>query len=110
MNDQVSAVVFSSEKATVLNAIYDVIDSLGLIAEHINSERGVILVRASEHTAFRIMVDTVFPSRSTRVSAVALQECTHDWIRVFFDELYSILAHSRGIADGGEPGAFTGGY
>ncbi len=93
MNDQANTVVFSSGKATALNAIYDVIDSLGLIAEHINSERGVILVRTPDHTHLRITVDTVFPSKKTKVGIISPQEC--DWDRVIIDELSSILTNSH---------------
>lgn len=92
MEDRIETAVFSCDKPTVLNAIYDVIDSLGLIIEHINSERGVILVRTSDQITIRIMVDTVFPSKHTRVGMVVLQECGCDWIHVIFDELKSMLA------------------
>ncbi|MDD3920468.1 MAG: hypothetical protein PHO41_04790 [Eubacteriales bacterium] len=91
MNDPMGTVVFSCDRPTVLNAIYDVIDSLGLITEHINSERGVLLLRTSDQIAIRIMVDTVFPSKQTKVGIAALQECGCDWVHVIFDELESML-------------------
>jgi hypothetical protein len=97
MSDQVNTVVFSSEKATVLNAIYDVIDSLGLIADHINSERGVVLVRTPDRTQIRIMVDTVFPSKKTKVGIISPQEC--DWSQIIIDELSSILTNSHNIKE-----------
>jgi hypothetical protein len=45
MSDFVDAIILSYEKPVVLNAIYDVIDALGLVVEHINSERGILFIR-----------------------------------------------------------------
>jgi len=84
--------IFPCDRALVLNAIYDVLDALGLSIAHINSERGIILVRTPEHTELRIMVNTVFPSKHTEVEIVCTQGVPSDWTHIFLDELESMLA------------------
>ena len=95
MNNPVETVIFPCERALVLNAIYDVLDALGLATEHVNSERGVLAVRTPEGAELRIMVDTVFPSKRTQVGITIAQGDPSDWIRIVFDELESMLAAAR---------------
>ena len=92
MNSSIETAVFPCERALVLNAIYDVLDALDLATEHVNSERGVIHVRTPEKALLRVMVDTVFPSRHTKVGIMVAQGAPSDWGRVVLDELKSMLA------------------
>lgn len=82
---------FAFEKSIVLNAIYDVIDALGLVAEHVNSERGVLIVTAPDKSEMRVMVDTVFPSRETSVKIADAECLCAELAEAFFDELNSTL-------------------
>lgn len=92
MPDAIKSVVFSYDRVLVLNAIYDVIDALGLTAEYTDSERGLILIRTPEQAALRLAVSTVFPSRHTQVSIDGQPDRPLEWVNALFDEMAATLA------------------
>ncbi len=91
MDNNETAEVLQYEREYVLNAIYDVIDSLGISAEHINSERGVIIVKAPESERIRITVERLFPKGNTKIGVISEDNSKQEWISIFFDELKALL-------------------
>lgn len=91
MDSAMQPLVLPYEKSTILNAIYDVADSLGLTISHVNSERGVILLHTAEGAQMRVMVDTVFPSGGTRIGVEDAHEVPAKFVSVLFDEISSLL-------------------
>jgi hypothetical protein len=91
MDSAMQPLVLPYEKSTILNAIYDVADSLGLTISHVNSDRGVILLRTSDVEHLRVTVDTLFPSGHTKVGVEDAREVPAEFVLVLFDEISSLL-------------------
>jgi hypothetical protein len=91
MNCSIQKAIFPYDRSTILNVIYDVVDSLGMTIRHVNSERGKLVVETEEGSSVRITVDTLFPANSTKVDIVDVQESAGELDLVFMDEMRSIL-------------------
>lgn len=91
MDCSIQKAIFPYDRSTILNVIYDVVDSLGMTIRHVNSERGKLVVETEEGSSVRITVDTLFPANSTKVDLVDVQESAGELDLVFMDEMRSIL-------------------
>lgn len=91
MDCSIQKAIFLYDRSTILNVIYDVVDSLGMTIRHVNSERGKLVVETEEGSSVRITVDTLFPANSTKVDLVDVQESAGELDLVFMDEMRSIL-------------------
>jgi hypothetical protein len=91
MDCSIQKAIFPYDRSTILNVIYDVVDSLGMTIRHVNSERGKLVVETEEGSSVRITVDTLFPANSTKVDIVDVQESAGELDLVFMDEMRSIL-------------------
>ncbi|NMA91840.1 MAG: hypothetical protein GX973_01810 [Firmicutes bacterium] len=59
---------FPYEKSIVINALYDIIEALGLYLNSANSARGMLLVSDMEHTGkMCIALNFAIPSKQTQV-------------------------------------------
>ena len=90
MKSNVQKAVFAYDRNTMLNVIYDVIDSLNLSIVQINSEQGIIHIETAEGSSLQITVSTLFPINCTSVG-ISSVEITNDFGLIFMDEMRSIL-------------------
>jgi hypothetical protein len=66
-------------KSIMLNAVYDAADTLGVRIERTNSDRGTILAVFGDGRKFRIMLETVYPDKNTKITLLPLdEECMAD--------------------------------
>lgn len=56
------------DKATMLNAAYDVFDSIGATIQHVNSDRGTIVFQMEPQIHLRMIFEVKFPEKETAVS------------------------------------------
>ena len=90
MKNTVQKAVFAYDRNTMLNVIYDVIDSLNLSIRQINSEQGIMHIETAEGSSLQITVSTLFPINCTSVG-ISSREITNSWGLIFMDEMRSIL-------------------
>ena len=86
---------FSSEKAVVINAAYDALDSMGITINKSNSSRGTLLVSSSGSPTLggRIAISPELSKDGTVVEVFPFtdDERQSEWICAFFDEMQSLL-------------------
>ena len=89
---------FSSEKAVVINAAYDALDSMGIAINKSNSSRGTLLVSSVDSPALggRIAISPELSKDGTIVEVFPFtdDERQSEWISVFFDEMQSLIKRS----------------
>ena len=57
--------LYHYDKATMLNAAYDVFDSIGVTIQHVNSDRGTIVFQMEPHIHLRMIFKVKFPEKET---------------------------------------------
>lgn len=56
------------DKATMLNAAYDVFDSIGATIQHVNSDRGTIVFQMEPQIHLRMIFKVKYPEKDTGIS------------------------------------------
>jgi len=86
---------FSSEKAVVINAAYDALDSIGIAISKSNSSRGTLIVSSVDSPTLggRIAISPELSKDETVVEVFPFtdDECQLEWIAAFFDEMQSLM-------------------
>ena len=59
---------YKYDKATMLNAAYDVFDSIGAIIQHVNSNRGTIVFQMERQIHLRMIFVVKYPEKETGIS------------------------------------------
>lgn len=59
---------YKYDKATMLNAAYDVFDSIGAIIQHVNSNRGTIVFQMEPQIHLRMIFEVKYPEKETGIS------------------------------------------
>jgi hypothetical protein len=82
---------FPYEKSVVLNALYDIIEKLGLYLDSANSARGTFIVSNAEHTGrMRIAIDITTGGGQTKLEVYPEDGDTsfaETWSPIIIDEL-----------------------
>lgn len=79
---------FPYEKSIVINALYDVIEELGLSLDSANSMRGTLIVSDTEHKVkMRIAIDFGADTNQTQVVVFPESGFTKAWGPIILDEL-----------------------
>lgn len=91
--------VFNLTGPTMLNVLYDTIDSLGLKLIHANSSRGTLIVSFAEDSAdtVRIAVENKNGEAKTQVQFISdLDQSTAIGLeKMFFDKVNTIIRQSK---------------
>lgn len=97
---------FPYEKSVVLNALYDIIDKLGLSLDSANSVRGTLIVSNPEHTGrMRIALGFGMEKDKTTVEVYTGNgdaSFAEAWGPIIIDELASSMMRVYPIGRGGE--------
>lgn len=79
---------FPYEKSIVINALYDVIESLGLSLDSANSMRGTLIVSDTEYKVkMRIAINFGADTNQTQVMVFSELGFTRSWSPIILDEL-----------------------
>lgn len=90
--------VFNYNKRTMLNVLYDTIDTLGLGLVHANSKRGTLIVSISDQLprTIRIAIESKDNDENTQVQL--FYDTDHStagaWAKFFFDEVNATIKKS----------------
>lgn len=86
---------FSSDKAVVINAAYDALDSMGIAINKSNSSRGTLIVSCADSPTLggRIAISPELSKDGTVVEVFPFtdDERQLEWISAFFDEMQSLM-------------------
>ncbi|MDD4716354.1 MAG: hypothetical protein PHT34_07430 [Oscillospiraceae bacterium] len=86
---------FSGEKAVVINAAYDALDSIGIAISKSNSSRGTLIVSSVDSPTLggRIAISPELSKDGTVVEVFPFtdDERQSEWISAFFDEMQSLM-------------------
>ena len=86
---------FSSDKAVVINAAYDALDSMGIAINKSNSSRGTLIVSCADSPTLggRIAISPELSKDGTVVEVFPFtdDERKSEWISAFFDEMQSLM-------------------
>lgn len=92
---------YDYDKATMLNAAYDVFDSIGAMIQHVNSNLGTIIFQMDPQIHLKMNFEVRFPKKETEISFLDtknqsdLNASEQQCAQIIFEELDAKLKNAH---------------